>query len=292
MANIITLKPSGRDLGNGFMVRRLLPAAQRQSVGPFLFFDHFGPMDVSPGAKQDVRPHPHIGLATVTYLFEGAIVHRDNIGSVQRIEPGAINWMTAGEGIVHSERTPPDLVGRPRRAHGLQLWTALPRAHEEDKPSFTHTPAAALPAITAGDARIRVLIGQAFGAVSPVTTLAETLYLDIKLPANTELVIPPLAPERGLYGVDAGFRVEGSAFAPQTMAVLETGATVRVATDAPARLMLVGGEPLDAHRFIWWNFVSSRRERIAEAADVWDRQQMPRIAGETEWIPLPEQRFR
>jgi redox-sensitive bicupin YhaK (pirin superfamily) len=228
----------------------------------------------------------------VTYLFEGAIMHRDNMGSAQRIEPGAINWMTAGEGIVHSERTPSDLVGRSRRVHGLQLWTALPRAHEEDKPSFTHTPAAALPAITVGDARIRVLIGQAFGAGSPVTTLAETLYLDIELPANRELVIPALAPERGLYSVAGGFRVEGNAFAPQTMAVLETGATVRVVTDAPARLMLVGGEPLDAHRFIWWNFVSSRRERIAEAADLWERQQMPRIAGETEWIPLPEQRFK
>jgi redox-sensitive bicupin YhaK (pirin superfamily) len=291
MPDIITLKPHGRDLGNGFMVQRLLPAAQRQSVGPFLFFDHFGPMDVSAEAKQDVRPHPHIGLATVTYLFEGAIMHRDSIGSVQRIEPGAINWMTAGKGIVHSERTPPDLVGRPRRAHGLQLWTALPRAREEDKPSFTHTPAAALPLITVGGARIRVLIGRAFGAGSPVATLAQTLYLDIELPANTELFIPPLAPERGLYSVAGGFRVEGSAFAPQTMAVLETGATVRVAADAPARLVLVGGEPLDAHRFIWWNFVSSRRERIAEAADLWERQQMPRIAGETEWIPLPEQRF-
>jgi redox-sensitive bicupin YhaK (pirin superfamily) len=290
MANIITLKPGRRDLGNGFIVRRLLPAAQRQSVGPFLFFDHFGPMDVSP--ENDVRPHPHIGLATVTYLFEGAIIHRDNIGSVQRIEPGAINWMTAGKGIVHSERTPPDLAGRPRRAHGLQLWTALPGAHEEDEPSFRHTAAAALPAISVGDARIRVLIGQAYGAGSPVTTLAETLYLDIELPANKELLIPPLAPERGLYSVEGGFRVEGSAFAPQTMAVLETGTTVRVASDAPARLMLVGGEPLDAHRFLWWNLVSSRRERIAEAADLWDRQQMPRIEGETEWIPLPEQRFK
>ena len=292
MANIITLKPRGRDLGGGFSVRRLLPAAERQGVGPFLFFDHFGPMDVSPEDRQDVRPHPHIGLATVTYLFEGAIMHRDSVGSVQRIEPGAINWMTAGKGVVHSERTPPDLVGRPRRAHGLQLWAALPRAHEDDHPSFTHTPAAALPAITVGDARIRVLIGRAFGAESPVATLAETLYLDIELPANTELSIPPVAPERGLYSVDRGFRVEGSAFAPQTMAVLGTGATVRVASDAPARLMLVGGEPLDAHRFIWWNFVSSRRERIADAAGLWDRQQMPRIAGETEWIPLPEQRFK
>ena len=289
MANITTLKPSGRDLGKGFMVQRLLPAAQRQSVGPFLFFDHFGPMDVSP--ENDVRPHPHIGLATVTYLFEGAIMHRDSVGSVQRIEPGAINWMSAGAGIVHSERMPPDPAGRPHRAHGLQLWTALPRAHEEDQPSFTHTPAAALPAITVGDARIRVLIGRAFGVSSPVATLAQTLYLDIELPADTELSIPPLAPERGLYSVDGGFRVEGSAFAPQTMAVLETGTTVRVAADTPARLVLVGGKPLDAQRFIWWNFVSSRRERIAEAADLWERQQMPRIAGETEWIPLPEQRF-
>jgi redox-sensitive bicupin YhaK (pirin superfamily) len=292
MAELVILNPRGRDLGNGFTVLRVLPAARRQSVGPFLFFDHFGPMDVPAQANQDVRPHPHIGLATVTYLFEGAIVHRDSVGSVQRIEPGAINWMTAGAGIVHSERTPPDLAGRPRRAHGLQLWTALPRAHEEDQPSFTHTPAAALPAINVGEARIRVLIGHAFGAASPVATLAETLYLDIELPANAELGIPPLARERGLYSVGGGFRIEGSACAPQTMAVLETGATVRVATDAPARLVLVGGEPPDAQRFIWWNFVSSRRERIVEAADLWQRQQMPRIAGETEWIPLPQQRFK
>jgi redox-sensitive bicupin YhaK (pirin superfamily) len=292
MPNIITLKPHARDLGGGFMVRRLLPAAERQSVGPFLFFDHFGPMDVAPDVNQDVRPHPHIGLATVTYLFEGAILHRDSVGSVQRIEPGAINWMTAGKGIVHSERTPPDLIGRPRRAHGLQLWAALPMAHEEDNPSFAHTPAAALPSIATGQAKIRVLIGRAFGAESPVATLGETLYLDIEMPANTELAIPPLALERALYSVDNGFRIDGTSVAPQTMAVLEPGTHVRIATDGPARIMLVGGEPLEAHRFMWWNFVSSSKQRILDAADSWEKRQMPEIAGETEWIPLPERRLQ
>jgi hypothetical protein len=292
MTNILTLSPRIRDLGGGFTVRRLLPSAQRQGVGPFLFFDHFGPMDVAPDENQDVRPHPHIGLATVTYLFEGAVLHRDSIGSVQRIEPGAINWMTAGRGIVHSERTPPDLAGRPRRAHGLQLWAALPRAHEEDDPSFAHTPASALPQVAQGTARIRILIGRAWGEESPVATLSETLYLDIALPANAELAIPPLAPERGLYGVDSPFRIGGATVAPHTMAVLEAGTSVRVSTEAAARIMLVGGEAIDAHRFLWWNFVSSRKERILEAATRWERREMPGIAGETEWIPLPEKRLQ
>jgi len=199
--------------------------------------------------------------------------------------------MSAGRGIVHSERTPPDLVGRPRRAHGLQLWAALPQAHEEDEPSFAHTPAAALPMVEAGDTRIQVLIGRAFGAESPVATVAETLYLDIQMPASTSLILPALAPELGLYSVDGAFQVDGTAVLPQTMAVLEPGRSVRIATEAPARIMLVGGEPLDAHRFIWWNFVSSRKDRILEAADLWERGQMPRIDGETDWIPLPERRM-
>lgn len=290
MPDIITLKPRVRDLGGGFSVRRLLPSIERQGVGPFLFFDHFGPMDVAPDDNHDVRPHPHIGLATVTYLFEGAIQHRDSVGSVQRIEPGAINWMTAGRGIVHSERTPPDLAGRARRSHGLQLWAALPRAHEEDAPSFTHTPAAAMPTVNHGGAAIRVLIGRAFGAESPVATLVETLYLDIALPAGGELALPRLAPECGLYGVDHPYRIDGVEVLPHTMAVPDAG-TLRISCETPARIMVVGGEPLDAHRFLWWNFVSTRKERIHEAADQWQRQEMPRIAGETEWIALPEKRL-
>jgi redox-sensitive bicupin YhaK (pirin superfamily) len=286
----LTLKARDRPVG-AFSVRRLLPAAQRQAVGPFLFFDHFGPLETARGADIDVRPHPHIGLATVTYLFEGAMDHRDSAGYVQRIEPGAVNWMTAGRGIVHSERAPAELAARPVRTHGLQLWTGLPRAREEAEPSFSHTPASRIPSLAPGGAQVRVLVGRAWGAESPVPTLMETLYLDIALPAGAELAIPPLAEERALYGVDHAFQVDGSDCAPHVMAVLEKGATVRVRAGAPARIVLIGGEPLDGHRFIWWNFVASSKGRIAEAAGLWEKQQMGRIAGETEWIPLPEQRL-
>jgi redox-sensitive bicupin YhaK (pirin superfamily) len=273
-------------------VRRLLPAAQRQAVGPFLFFDHFGPLDVARAAEIDVRPHPHIGLATVTYLFEGVMLHRDSAGSVQGIEPGAINWMTAGRGIVHSERAPAQLANKPQRTHGLQLWTGLPRAREEAEPSFSHTPAYRIPPLALGSAHVRVLVGRAWGAESPVATIMETLYLDIALPADGELTIPPLAAERALYGVDHPFQIDGTACEPHVMAVLEAGATVRVRADVPVRMVLIGGESLDGHRFMWWNFVSSRKERIAEAADQWAKQEMGRIPGETEWIPLPEQPFK
>src|SRR5262245_441970 len=290
MASVLTLKARDRPIGP-FSVRRLLPAAQRQAVGPFLFFDHFGPLESARAREIDVRPHPHIGLATVTYLFEGAMEHRDSAGFVQRIEPGAINWMTAGHGIVHSERAPAELADKPQRTHGLQLWTGLPRAREEAEPSFAHTPASRIPSLTRGNARVRVLVGRAWGAESPVATLMETLYLDIALPPGGELVIPPLAPERALYGVDQPFEIDGTACEPHAMAVLEAGATVRVSASVPARMVLIGGEPLDGHRFMWWNFVSSSKEKIAEAAELWEKQQMGRIPGETEWIPLPEQRF-
>lgn len=291
MTNIVTLKGRTRDLG-GFQVLRVLPAAQRQAVGPFLFFDHFGPLDVAPGVVHDVRPHPHIGLSTVSYLFEGAILHRDSLGSVQRIEPGAINWMTAGRGIVHSERTPPELVSQARRMHGLQLWAALPRAHEETEPAFAHTPASDIPSLTLSGASVRVLIGRAWGAESPVATPAETLYLDIALAAGGELAIPPLAAERGLYSVDQAYQIDGTTVEPHVLSVLESGTTVQLRAEAPTRLVVIGGAPIDGPRFIWWNFVSSRKERILEAADQWMQQQMPRIPDETEWIPLPEQPFR
>ncbi len=206
----LALTGHDKDLGGGFRVRRLLPSAKRQSIGPFLFFDHFGPVTEQPGSNHDVRPHPHIGLATVTYLFEGAMMHRDSVGSVQRIEPGAINWMTAGRGIVHSERRPDDLRQTAYVNHGLQLWAALPRAHEEAEPSFTHTPAAAIPELAVGDAQVRVLIGQAFGRASPVATFAPTLYLDVKLAAGGTLELPPLAQEMALYPVDGELRVDGA----------------------------------------------------------------------------------
>jgi len=275
-----------REVGH-FQVRRLLPAAKRQAVGPFLFFDHFGPEELEPFSDSDVGPHPHIGLSTVTYLFEGKLVHRDSIGSVQNIEPGAINWMTAGRGIAHSERTPPELRGVRRRAHGLQLWAGMPKALEDREPSFTHTDKPAIPEDQSEHAHVRVLVGRAWGMESPVTPVSETLYVDISLPAGGRFDIPPLASERALYAVDGAYRLEGTRMEPYVMVVLPAGDTVRVEAETPARVMLIGGEPLDGPRFIWWNFVSSRRERITDAASEWSAHQTPRIEGEKDWVPLP-----
>ncbi len=281
-----------RDLGGGFMVRRLLPAVSRRSIGPFVFFDHFGPTTEPPGADHDVRPHPHIGLSTVTYLFEGAMVHRDSLGSVQKIEPGAINWMTAGRGIVHSERRPQELREQTFVNHGIQLWAALPAPHEEVAPSFVHTPASALPRLKAGDADVRVMIGEAFGATSPVATYSKTIYLDIALPANGRLTLPPLALELAVYPVDGEVLIDGATVAVHTLAVLAPGASVQLQASAAAvRLVVLGGDALAEHRFIWWNFVSTRKERIAQAAQDWEAQAMGHVPGETELIPLPERRF-
>lgn len=282
------LKGHEKDLGGGFMVRRYLPSAIKQAVGPFIFFDHFGPVDVKPEDNHDVRPHPHIGLATVTYLFEGAMDHRDSIGSVQRIEPGAINWMTAGSGIVHSERTPKDLAGVPHRTHGLQLWAALPKAHEEDEPSFTHTPAADIPELEVDGARVRVLIGSAFGHTSPVRTYMQTLYLDVSLRAGQELALAGLPQEAALYPISGELEIDGRALPLHTMALLDTATAQRVKANSAAQFVIIGGEPLDGHRFMMWNFVSSSKERLQQAAEDWDAQRFPHVPGETEWIPLPK----
>ena len=280
-----TLRPHSKDLGGGFTVRRLLPAVARQAVGPFIFFDHFGPITAGPADNHDVRAHPHIGLATVTYLFEGAMLHRDSTGAVQRIEPGAVNWMTAGRGIVHSERTPDDLRGSTRRSHGLQLWAALPVADEEMAPSFVHTPAADIPALEVGGASVRVLVGSAFGLTSPVAVRSPTLYLDMALQAGDALPLP-LATERAVYVVDGAVQLDGQTLAPQTMTVLPPGDEPLLSADGPARVVLIGGDPL-GHRFLWWNFTSSRKERIEQAADDWRAGRFDPVPGETEFIPLP-----
>lgn len=286
MTGLTQLAPHAKDLGGGFTVRRLLPSAQRQAVGPFLFFDHFGPITAHPTDNHDVRPHPHIGLATVTYLFEGAMMHRDSTGVVQRIEPGAINWMTSGRGIVHSERTPDDLRDVPRRSHGLQLWTALPQAHEEDPPSFAHTPASAIPAMAVEGGEVRVLIGEAFGMRSPVKTLSPMLYLDLNLAPGGELLLEAPAEERALYSVAGSFAVDGELVPPFTMVVLVPGSAPTLTSEAGARLALIGGAPL-GHRFMWWNFISSSKARIAQAQDDWEGGRFPAVPGETEFIPLP-----
>lgn len=301
MPELQRIEPHAKDLGGGFMVRRLLPSAKARSVGPFVFFDHFGPVTAGPDDNFDVRPHPHIGLATVTYLFEGAMQHRDSLGSVQRIEPGAINWMTAGRGIVHSERTPQELRSVVRRSHGLQLWTALPADREEDPPSFSHTPASQIPQTHVDGAHIRVLVGAAFGLASPVKTLSPTLVLDIALAPGARLAVPDLAEEVALYGVDEGFELDGVPVPAFTMAVLESRGSVQLRAERGARIALVGGAPLGP-RFIAWNFVSSRKDRIAQAEGDWQAlttqdvradetgRGFDPVPGETDFIPLPPRR--
>ncbi len=283
------ITPRAHDLGGGFTVRRVLPAMQRQAIGPFVFFDHFGPVTAQPDDNHDVRPHPHIGLATVTYLLEGAMMHRDSTGVVQRIEPGAINWMTAGRGIVHSERTPDDLRNHTRRSHGFQLWSALPAEHEEAAPSFAHTPADAIPQLQLPGATVRVLVGTAFGVTSPVVTLSPTVYLALELEAGALLTIPDMAQERGIYSVDGPLEVDGDTLEPGQMQVLAPGSTPTLCARESTRVMLLGGTPL-GHRHMVWNFVSSRKERILQAQDDWEAQRFPSVPGETEFIPLPARR--
>ncbi|MEO8754764.1 MAG: pirin family protein [Casimicrobiaceae bacterium] len=285
----LLLPPRAKDLGGGFTVRRLLPAFNRQAVGPFVFFDHFGPITARPEDNHDVRPHPHIGLATVTYLFEGAMLHRDSLGSVQRIEPGAINWMTAGRGIVHSERRPPDLRDTPHEMQGLQLWAALPHASEEAEPTFIHTPAAAIPAWTQPGLALRLLIGDAFGRHSPVATHAPTLYLDVAAEPGVPLALPASTggDERAVYSIDQPLRVDGCEVPAHNLVVLAAGRETTIIAPLGARYVVIGGAPLDGPRFIWWNFVSSSQERIERAKDDWTAQRMGAIPGEHEWIPLP-----
>ncbi len=284
-----------KDLGGGFTVSRVLPAARRRSVGPFVFFDHFGPATEHPEDNHDVRPHPHIGLATVTYLFEGAMMHRDSLGVVQQIEPGAINWMTAGRGIVHSERKPGSLAGSTYVNHGLQLWAALPREFEEAEPSFAHTPAGDIPELVVDGASVRVLIGEAFGRQSPVRTFAPTLYLDVRLPAGVTLSLPAICDEMAVYAVQSDLSINGAAQPARTMALLTPAAAANITAaeggDGAARLVVIGGAPLDGPRHMWWNFVSSRKERIVQAADDWEAGRFEQVPGETEFIPLPERRF-
>jgi redox-sensitive bicupin YhaK (pirin superfamily) len=282
------VKPHEKDLGGGFIVRRSLPGAVQRAVGPFIFFDHFGPVIRHPTDNFDVRPHPHIGLATVTYLFEGAMLHRDTLGSVQRIEPGAINWMTAGRGIAHSERGPDDLKAAPYSIHGLQLWTALPMAEEECEPAFVHTPASEIPVHRENLFTARVLIGTAFGVTSPVVTTTETLYIDFDAAPCSEIALPARAGEYALYSVDGDVRIDGETVSPRRLAVLDLSKPVAIQTDGSARFVIVGGAPLDAYRHMWWNFVSSRKERIEEAKADWQAQRFGTVPGEVEFIPLPE----
>jgi redox-sensitive bicupin YhaK (pirin superfamily) len=286
IATMIDARP--RDIG-GFQVGRLLPSSARRLVGPFIFFDHMGPAELAPGEGLDVRPHPHIGLATVTYLFEGEIVHRDSLGSHQPIRPGDINWMTAGRGIVHSERTSPELRRSGSRVNGLQLWVALPLAHEEAAPSFRHHPAATLPEIEVAGARARVLAGNAYGETSPVHTFSPLFYVDLAMPAGCELPLPREHEERAAYVVEGAIACGAERAEPGRMLVFMPGAEVRLRAEASSRIVLIGGAPIDGKRHIFWNFVSSSRERIEQAKRDWREGRYPKVPGdEVEFVPLPD----
>jgi redox-sensitive bicupin YhaK (pirin superfamily) len=281
----LVLRPRDRDLG-GFSVRRLLPTVQRRMVGPWIFFDHMGPADFAAGKGINVRPHPHVNLATVTYLFEGEILHRDSLGSLQAIRPGDINLMVAGRGIVHSERERPEVTAVPHRLHGLQLWLALPAADEEIEPAFHHYASADIPALDVDGVPVRVMMGSAYGATSPVRVFADTLYVEANLDAGQTLVVPD-AKERGIYVAQGALKARDTEIPEHAMAILADRHGVTVTATERSRIAVIGGEPLGP-RFIEWNFVSSRKERIEQAKQAWRERRFPNVPGdESEYIPLP-----
>src|SRR5688572_14606513 len=288
MSPVTLLKPHSKDLG-GFSVRRLLPGHPHKMVGPFIFFDHMGPAQLAAGTGVDVRPHPHIGLATVTYLFEGAFMHRDSLGTVQRIEPGAVNWMTAGSGIVHSERSPDDQRPLGPRLHGIQTWVALPQAHERVEPSFSHHPKDTIPLITLPGVYLHLIAGTAFGRTSPTPTYSPMFYLAAEMEAGAAFELPLEHEERAVYVVSGDVEVADTPLPVRHMAVVGPAEHVRVCARSAARVMLCGGAPMDGDRHIWWNFVASSRELIAAAAERWKTGGFPAVPGETEFIPLPQE---
>jgi redox-sensitive bicupin YhaK (pirin superfamily) len=284
------VEPRHRDLG-GFGVERILPAVGRRHLGPFVFFDHMGSADFhfAPGTGMDVRPHPHICLATVTYLFDGAVVHRDTLGSVQTIRPGDINWMVAGRGIAHSERTSPEDRTTGIAAHGLQLWCALPTEQEETHPSFDHWPAAKLPVLQDAGKTARILAGTAWGVTAPTRVLSPTFYVDVQLAAGGSIDVPANYSERGVFVVEGAVQLGAHSLTPGPIIVLEPNASVTLRADRPARVIMLGGESV-GERHIWWNFVASSRERIEAAKADWTAGKFGLIPGDDqEFIPLPEQ---
>jgi hypothetical protein len=281
--------PCTRDLGGGIQVRRALPSVRRRMVGPFIFFDGIGPVVLQSGQGLDVRPHPHIGLATVTYLFEGEILHRDSLGTVQSIHPGAVNWMIAGRGIAHSERSAPEVRAAGGRLYGIQSWVALPKQHEEHEPSFVHTPADALPLIEDHGVRVRLIAGAIYGARSPVKTLSEMFYADAALEAGARLVLPAEHEERAVFIADGSLEVSGETFPAGQLLIFRPGQPIDLKAPAQARVLLLGGEPMDGPRHIWWNFVSSSREQIEQAKADWAARRFAPVPEETEFIPLPDE---
>ncbi len=279
--------PRTRDIG-GFEVRRVLPSSRRRMIGPFVFLDQMGPAVLPPGEGIDVRAHPHIGLATVTYLFDGTIIHRDSLGSRQAIRPGELNWMTAGRGIVHSERSDAEIRKRAERVAGLQIWVALPERDEECDPDFVHYGAGDLPVVEGDGKALRVIVGAAYGARAPVATLSEMVYVDASLRAGAALPVDADHEERAVYLVEGAVTVDGAAYEPGQLLVLAPGATPTIRAADDSRVVLLGGEPMDGPRHIWWNFVSSRRERIEQAKEDWRQGRFDPVPGESESIPLPD----
>lgn len=283
-----TLAPVTHDLG-GFKVHRTLPHTDRTMVGPFIFFDQMGPARLGVGEGIDVRPHPHINLATVTFLFAGAIDHRDSLGTHQRIEPGAVNLMTAGRGITHGERSPADERAGGPELNGIQTWLAMPRAKEEVPAAFEHVAARDLPRLDLDGVQVRLIMGQAWGGRSPVTCHSPTLYAAIEMPAGSSLEVESEADERAVYLLDGDAAVEGFELQPQHLALLAPGHRPVLKTQRGARLMLCGGAPMDGERHVWWNFVSSSRERINEAKRAWKAGEFALPPDDkAEFIPLPE----
>jgi redox-sensitive bicupin YhaK (pirin superfamily) len=286
----ILIVPRAVDLGE-MEVRRALPSKKRQMVGPFIFFDQMGPAEFLTDQGIDVRPHPHINLSTLTYLFEGEILHRDSLGTEKTIRPGAVNWMRAGRGIVHSERTSEERKRNGQRLFGIQTWMALPVDQEEVDPAFMHHGADALPVVDADGMRARLIAGRAFGVASPLKTASETLYADVQLDAGARLLIEPTYEERALYTISGTMEIAGDTFEPGQLLVLRPGDVITALARADARFILFGGAAMEGPRYIWWNFVSSRPERIEAAKEEWAKGRFDTVPGdEAEFIPLPDKR--
>ncbi len=284
----LMIVPRSVDLGD-FSVRRALPHGRRRMVGPFIFFDHFGPAEFRSGQGIDVRPHPHIGLATVTFLFDGEIMHRDSLGTAVPIRPGAVNWMTAGRGIVHSERTAPERRTAGALLHGLQCWVALPAASEETEPSFKHLDSAELPLVADKGRSVRVVAGSILGARSPIATLWDTLFADTTLAAGASIPFDASTEERALYIVSGAIDIAGDQFAAGQLLIFRPDDAITITALSDAHVILLGGATMDGPRHIWWNFVSSRQERIAQAKADWKAGRFDTVPGDaSEFIPLPE----
>jgi len=276
-----------KDIG-GFSVRRALPAIERRMIGPFIFLDQIGPAVIPAGRGLDVRPHPHIGLSTMTYLYEGAITHRDSLGTIQEITPGAVNWMTAGRGIAHSERTPDELRRSGHTLSGIQFWVALPKSDEETAPSFLHLGRDQLPSWQSFGVEIRLIAGAMDGRTSPLRAPYPMICADLRLDRGASLRVPADWPERGIYVSNGEIELDGERFAEGQLLVLQSGQVASVVAFGPARLMLLGGDPMDGPRHIWWNFISSSKDRIEQAKADWKQRRFPPVPEETEFIPLPE----